>query len=248
MMPGPALVARTAFLSTVTYAHRGLHGPDMIENGMPAFTAALAAGYGIECDVRLSSDGTAFVFHDATLERLTEEQGRFTDRSATELDAIMLREDGPIPRLSTLLKLVAGHAPLLIEIKIDKGERVQPLCGAVRDALREYHGPVAVMSFHPGVSRWFATHAREVTRGLVVTEEGGRGPWGSMKRHLAKYAARPDFLAYDIRDLPSSFANACRRAGMPVLSWTVRSATQWETVRAFADAAIFEEVPEAPHG
>ena len=35
--------------------------------------------------------------------------------------------------------------------------------------------------------------------------------------------ARPDFLAYDIRDLPSRFAAGQRRRGLPVLTWTVRN-------------------------
>ena len=35
------------------------------------------------------------------------------------------------------------------------------------------------------------------------------------------WRARPDFLAYDIRDLPSRFAAAQRAKGMPVLTWTV---------------------------
>ncbi|HKY80169.1 MAG TPA: hypothetical protein VJM09_01690, partial [Sphingobium sp.] len=42
-----------------------------------------------------------------------------------------------------------------------------------------------VMSFNPLALRWFA-------------------------RHLSLWRARPDFLAYDIRDLPSRFATAQR--------------------------------------
>ena len=43
---------RSAFLKPI--AHRGLHdaAKGIIENTVPAFEAAIARGYGIECDVR----------------------------------------------------------------------------------------------------------------------------------------------------------------------------------------------------
>lgn len=241
---------RAAFLGATDYAHRGLHGPGtgFIENSLPAFAAAVEGGFGIECDVHLSADGIVFVFHDDRLDRLTGERGRLTDRTADALDRIALSGDGPIPRLSALLALVGGRIPLLIELKVDRGERAAPLCRAVRDALDDYAGPVAVMSFHPGVARWFRTHAPDVPRGLVVTEEGGRRRWGAAARSLAIRLTAPDFLAHDIRDLPSPFSRQARRRGLPVLSWTVRTAQHWQAVRAHADAAIFEGGPPAHHG
>ena len=52
---------------TVRYAHRGLHGEGRAENSLSGFRAAVDAGYGIELDVRLSSDGELVVFHDDIL-------------------------------------------------------------------------------------------------------------------------------------------------------------------------------------
>ena len=46
-------------------AHRGLWSKDgPPENSLGAFELACEAGYGIELDVQLSSDGEAMVFHD----------------------------------------------------------------------------------------------------------------------------------------------------------------------------------------
>ena len=55
-------------------AHRGLHdvAAGRIENTGPAFEAAIARGYGIECDLRPLIDGTPIVFHDETLTRLID--------------------------------------------------------------------------------------------------------------------------------------------------------------------------------
>ena len=118
--------------------------------------------------------------------------------------------------------------------------RFLPLCLAVRRALEGYRGPVAVMSFDPRVVRWFADHAPHVVRGLVVTEEGQRTLSGRWRRHLALWRAKPEFLAYDVRDLPSRFAAAQRARGLPLLTWTVRSDDLRERAAAHADAAIAE--------
>jgi glycerophosphoryl diester phosphodiesterase len=96
------------------------------------------------------------------------------------------------------------------------------------------------MSFDPRVGYWFARHAPHVPRGLVVTEENARTLWGSLKRHLALWQARPDFLAYDVRDLPSRFAAAQRARGLPVATWTVRTPDLLARARTHADAPIAE--------
>ena len=66
------------------FAHRGLHGAGASENGMAAFNAAIAQGYGAECDVRLSRDGVAMVFHDAALSRVTGVEGVVAGRTAAQ--------------------------------------------------------------------------------------------------------------------------------------------------------------------
>ena len=47
-------------------AHRGLHdlAAGVIENSPSAAQAAIAAGFGIECDVQLTADGEAVVFDE----------------------------------------------------------------------------------------------------------------------------------------------------------------------------------------
>jgi glycerophosphoryl diester phosphodiesterase len=231
-----------AFLTARPFAHRGLHGGGRSENGMAAFGAAIAAGFGIECDVRSSSDGVAMVFHDATLDRLTGEAGRFGDRTARALCGIALRDGGGIPRLADLLALTASTAtPLLVEIKVD-GRRVEGLCAAVLDDIgKAGDAPVAIMSFNPLVARWFAAHTPDGVRGLVVTQRDRRGLRGAIARALALRFARPDFLACDISDLPSPFAARARAHGLPVLSWTVRSPDERARAARHADQIIFEE-------
>lgn len=221
------------------FAHRGLHGEAGPENSRAAFEAAIAAGHGIELDVQASADGEAIVTHDYELERLTEGFGAVRTLGAAELGRIRLKgSDETIPALSEVLALIAGRAPLLIEVKSPE-RRVAGLSRAVIRALDGYQGPVGVMSFNPEVVRRLARLAPQRLRGLVVTEQGKR--WrGLWQRPFALWRAQPDFLAYDIRDLPSRFAAS---SGLPVLTWTVRSAEDRARAADHASQIIYEAPP-----
>ncbi len=244
--PAPE-AARVAFLRARPFAHRGLHGPGVLENSRAAFTAAVDGGFGIELDVQASREGEAFVFHDSELDRLADATGSFAALRGVELEKIRLKGcDETIPRLSEILDLVAGRAPILIEIKIEKGQ-VGVLCLAVRRALEGYNGPVAVMSFHSDVGRWFHEHAPRIVRGMVITEQEasalpdkGRQ---AVERQIGLWRAKPDFLAYDVADFPSRFAGGQRKRGLPVLTWTVRTPEQEAVAARYADEIIFEKPP-----
>ena len=238
--PIPERQARLAALIAKPFAHRGLHGRGIVENSRAAFEAAIAAGHGIELDVQVSGDGQALVIHDYQLERLTEGVGPICGMVSAELEKIRLRGSGEtIPTLAEVLGLIAGRAPLLIEVK-SPGRRVAALSRAVGDALHAYIGPVAVMSFNPEIGRWFAANAPDVLRGLVVTEAGRR--WrGTLTRYLALWRSRAEFLAYDVRDLPSRFASRQRAQGLPVLTWTCRSDADRARAALHADQIIYEK-------
>lgn len=233
--------SRVGWLSGAQFAHRGLHGDGLPENSPSAFAAAVTRGWGIECDVQKSSDDQAMVFHDFALDRLTGESGPVNVRSAAQLAAISLSgSTDTIPTLRALLDQVAGAVPLLIEIKSRRERPVPAICLAVRRALEGYRGPHAIMSFDPRVSAWFARHSPLTPRGLVVTEENDKALAGSLRRHAWLWLAKPDFLAYDIRDLPNRFAASQRKRGMPVATWTVRSPELRERAALHADAPIAE--------
>jgi len=233
--------ARVGWLRAWEYAHRGVHDGQLAENSPGAFSEAIRRGMGIECDVQKSRDGRAMVFHDWTLERLTALQGAVARRDSDELEQVSLRGGSDcIPTLDRLLAQVAGQVPLLIEVKSKSERNPVPLCLAVRRVLEGYQGAVAVMSFDPRVPKWFAMHSPATVRGLVVTEEDARGLGGRLRRRLSLWHAKPDFLAYDVRDFPSRFAAAQRARGLPVLTWTVRSALLRERAAHYADAPIAE--------
>src|SRR5262245_28821237 len=104
-----------AWLTARPVAHRGYHDRDAgrIENTIPAAEAAIARGFAIECDLQLTKDDVAVVFHDDTLDRLTEAMGPVKTRTLTELKGIPLcGTEARIPTLDELLAVIGGRAPL----------------------------------------------------------------------------------------------------------------------------------------
>ena len=239
------MAERVDWLRGAVIAHRGLHDTtrsDAIwaENTLSAFAAAIAAGYGIECDVRLAGDGTAVVFHDATLDRLTHARGPVRDHGMEVLSLLPICGTRVVvPTLVQVLDLVDGRVPLLIEVKVERRENVAALCEAVALVLARYAGPLAIMSFDHRVPQWFAAHAPDVPRGMVVEARDMRG-WRArwrMPRLFSK--AEIEFLAVDIRGLPDDTVARWRET-WPIATWTVRRAVQRDVALAHADALIAE--------
>ena len=221
------------------FAHRGLHGQGRIENSRAAFAAAIEARHGIELDVQAIALGEPVVFHDYDLERLTEARGPVAGLAFEDVPTVRLKgSNETLPMLEETLELISGRVPLLIEIKA-RGPAYHQLCYQVANLLRGYIGPVAVMSFNPEIGRWFSRHEPARLRGLVVTEKGRK--WrGWLARRLALWRSKADFLAYDIRDLPSAFAESAQRRGVKVLTWTVRSVKDRARAAEHADQIIYE--------
>ncbi|HEV7188446.1 MAG TPA: glycerophosphodiester phosphodiesterase [Blastococcus sp.] len=98
--------ARYAFLDGPTplaIAHRG-GAIEHLENTMPAFEACVAQGYSyLETDVRVTADGVLVVFHDATLERVTDRTGRIENLPWSEVATARIGGREPILRLEDLL-------------------------------------------------------------------------------------------------------------------------------------------------
>lgn len=232
--------------------HRGLHDREagIVENTASAVEASIAAGFGMELDLRASEDHQPVVFHDETLERLTEGRGRV---SAHDLETLrhlpMLGTQDRILTLPELLNLVAGRAPLILEVKSEWNDD-RRYEAHIAEALREYDGKVAVMSFDPHCVAAFRSLLPGLPRGLVAEWISRRSYqrrisiWQrfAMRHLLTASIARPHFIAYDVRALPTTATRIARWLGYPLLTWTVRTDAEREKAEKLADAIIFEEI------
>ena len=234
------------FLKTLPIAHRGLHDEALPENSIPAFRAAVEAGYAIETDVHFSKDGKLIVFHDDNLYRMTGDKRNVSGCTLAELRALRLAgTDAGIPTFEELLDEVAGKVPLLIEIKSMKGVEPDRIAGALADALEGYRGSYAVQSFQPFYVKAYKELRPDIACGLLATKnyrKGELGKFHGLKQYLlgrlklAKHV-RADFVSYNAHYLPAPWVTKFK--GIK-LAWTVRSKEEEEAVRPYVDNIIFE--------
>lgn len=227
------------------YAHRGLHGDGRPENSRAAFAAAIAAGYGIELDIRLSADGVPVVFHDDTLDRVCGRPGRVSALTFDELRQVSLGACGEtVPSFAEVLELVAGQVPLLIEIKGEDSNTA--ICAAAAELLDNYDGLFSVQSFNPLYLRWFNRNRPAYFRGLLYSnlfkEKNSQSFLNRcvLSAMLLNFLACPDFVAYchtRPHELPLWICRDLFR--IPCLCWTVRS--EAEASRCVPEVSIIFE-------
>lgn len=238
-------------------AHRALHDRTQgrPENSLPAIEAAIAAGYAIEIDLHLSADGQPVVFHDDTLERLTDATGAVSRRSAADLQRLtLLGTPATIPTLAQVLAAVAGRVPLLIEIK-DQSQRMGVTDGrleaATAQALADYTGPVAVMSFNPSSMAHMARLAPQIARGLTTYSFPARDfptnaglEQTALRESLAAIAhfdaVEASFISHHWHDLTRPRVAELRAQGAALLCWTIRSPAEEAQARVLAQNITFE--------
>jgi len=234
-------------------AHRGLHdiADGRPENSLAGARAAIKHGYGIELDLQMSKDGVPMVFHDYSLERLTDQLGAVAKRTAAELGAICLKHgDECIPTLEAFLSVVDGQVPLLIEFK-DQDGALGPNVGALEQAtcaiLKDYNGPAALMSFNPHSIAKAAEFAPDIPRGLVT------GPFLTKDWLFVPEVRRVElagivdydrigacFISHNVMHLEDAVVAYRKQQGAAILCWTVRTAMIEKIAREVADNITFE--------
>ena len=213
----------------VKFAHRGLHDDTKAENSLSAFAAAVECGYGIELDVRLSKDGELVVFHDDTLDRMTEVKGRVDSFTAEELSKIRLGgTEDCVPTFRQVLEIVDGKVPLLVEMKEDLGK--YGVAKKTAEMLKEYRGEYIVESFNPLSLAHFGTLMPEVAKGLLCTNYLRNPKTRNIKTFIVQnmllnFRCKPDFISYDHAEWRDGGISMIRTfyPGTPLVCWTVRT-------------------------
>ncbi len=241
-------------LQSTDYAHRGLHGHGVPENSLAAFRRARDAGFGIELDVRLSRDGKIFVFHDESLYRMCKVKHKLSECHSDYLSKLSLKDSWEsIPTLKSVLELVDGNVPLLIEVKGNRlDKRTKALCKRLSEALDSYHGAFAVQSFSPEVLSYFKKYRPRFARGLLVTSLKGERGKRAVKNSFLRFAlnhmltnvlCRPDFISVEGSLIHEpAFVLATKLFRAKGFVWTVRTDRQHAYCREHGLYTIFENI------
>lgn len=248
-----SLIGRThhkglANLRGWAYAHRGLHGNGVPENSMAAFRLAKEAGYGIEFDLHLLSDGNLAVIHDAKLDRTTGCSGNIEDLTTEDLCKYRLEgTEETIPQFQQVLDLFAGEAPLIVELKCENNNYAA-LCETACKMLDSYTGPYCMESFDPRCIHWLRKNRPDIIRGQLsydyIKKHSKKHPvylQFLLAYNMLNFLTKPDFIAYHFETRKTLSNWICRKIwGIQGVSWTIRSQKDFDIAVKEGWLPIFE--------
>jgi glycerophosphoryl diester phosphodiesterase len=233
------------------FAHRG--GGSQDENTLAAFTAAAAEGFAyLETDVRLSSDGVLYAFHDATVDRVTDGSGAVAELSSGELDALRVHGPAAEPpaRFEDLLRALP-RAHWNVDLKSDGA--AEALVRIVAEAGAQDRVLVAS----------FASSHRRRAQALMPELAGSAGPWlvaasvvlGPLAVPLLRRAKAKGIVAlqvpvrqYGVRVVRAAWVRRLHAAGVQAHVWVIDEARQMRELVALGVDGLMTDRPEVLAG
>ncbi len=241
-MNGPAK-AGWAFLDwegPIAVAHRG-GAAEQPENTMAAFAASVSLGYHyVETDVHATADGELLVFHDHTLDRVTDMTGEIATMPYAALrDA---RVGGaPIPRLEDLL---GAWPDLRVHIDAKHLQAAAPLVAAIDRTAA--HDRVCIGAF----SDRTVAALRRLSRGRICTWMGRAEILSLRLASLGLPAPRSvaGCTQVPVRQgrlplLDRRFVATAHRRGVGVHAWTINDRPEMERLLGLGVDAILSDRP-----
>lgn len=235
----------TAPSTVLVFAHRGFgdHGPD---NSLFAVESALAAGMdGVDVDGQFTSDGELVIFHDLSVDRLTSDTGRVSNKTAAQMLALDL---GPRydPRISgamvrtfeDFVRTAKGRGILMVELKVPGMKATGIEARAVEVIQRhQAHAGVVLSSFNPLVLRRLKKLDPQVRTALIFMDTNWNPelvaeikpgdlvnlPWPVRQewiRRAIRKLVKPDFLSIN-HEVDQRVIDRLIAKGWPAFIWTV---------------------------
>lgn len=144
----------SAFIKTMLVAHAG-KGYGAPENTLPAFQAAIDAGFGFECDIQMSVDHQIFAAHNPTASAYGGRNVPFKEMQWAEISQIRFRGQ-PLPRFEDILALMRDGQKSFVEVKEAAGTEIVPYIKAA----------VENQSVATSANMLFISFDREICRAL----------------------------------------------------------------------------------
>jgi glycerophosphoryl diester phosphodiesterase len=219
------------------------------ENTLESFAIAHHAGLSwIECDAKLTKDGTVILLHDDTLDRTTNGHGNVADTNFDDIEAL---EAGSwfsdhfagikIPTLEETLDFcIDRNIGLNIEIKpcpgrdIDTAEAVLDLVSRVVDAPDQ----VLISSFSLGALETAQEMAAHYKRGLLLESDYPEN-WADIASHLLV-----DTVNIDGRSAQAEEIRHFVGYGVPVLAYTINDLARAKLLYSLGVTGVFSDVPD----
>ncbi|SDW97636.1 glycerophosphoryl diester phosphodiesterase [Arthrobacter sp. yr096] len=227
----PYFLRKDGSVGPLAFAHRGF-SLDGLENSMAAFRAAVELGtVHLETDVHTTSDGVLLVFHDSSLDRVTDSAGDIASLTASEVSAARIGGIEPVP---TFDELVSALPTARLNLDVKDWNSVGPMAKAIEK--HGIHDRVLVTSFSDRrrravlklLSRPVATSAGS-TLTAVFALLGPVLPVPLARKLLAGVDVFQVPVRYGLfRVVTPGFIGRAHRLGLQVHVWTINDPAEME--------------------
>ncbi|MEZ4854291.1 glycerophosphodiester phosphodiesterase [Flavobacterium sp.] len=218
--------------------HRGAKGY-VVENTLASFQKAINLGVnGIELDVHCCASGELVVFHDFTLDRLTNGTGAISNFSLSELKKIKIDNDYEIPTLVEVLQLVNKKCFLNVELK--GKQTAEPVFQLLLKYMNEQNWQPTdfiVSSFQFDELKQFASFQSEIP--LAILTQASVNQAIEWAQQFNAKAIHPHFSL-----LTKENCTKAKDFGLQINTWTVNEYAAIEYIKRFEIDGIISDFPD----
>jgi len=218
--------------------HRGAKGYS-IENTLESFQKAIELNVdAIELDVHVCKSGELIVFHDFTLERLTNGEGEVAKFTLEQLKKLKISEKHKIPTLIEILELIDKRCNINIELK--GHNTAQPVSKIIEDYVQNKNWKYSnfiISSFQYEELSHFSQLNSNIP--LAVLTQASVEQAIEWAIEFKATHIHPHFSL-----LTTDNCNFAKEKGLKINTWTVNDTIDIEHVKKFRIDGIISDFPD----
>lgn len=218
--------------------HRGAMGHET-ENSLASVQKALDLGVDmIEIDVFKITTGEVVVFHDQTVDRLTNGPGNIEEYNISDLSRLILDGGHKIPMIQDVLKLIDNRVVLNIELKgANTADKINHTIKFYTESRGWSPDNFIISSFNWDELRSMRKFNDSIA--IAVLTEDNPLEAIDVAKELNAVAINPYF-----KNLNADVAKKIKQAGFKIYTWTVNEPEDIEAMTNLGVDGIITNFPE----
>lgn len=235
---GTMILSCTPKQNPLVIGHRGARG-HLAENTLPSIAKAIELGVdGIEIDIFKCASGELVVFHDQTLEKLTNSKGYIEQLTLDSIRKIDVLNGFTIPTLEEVLDLINGRVFLNIELK---GTQTAILTNEIILSYFERKewdlSKILISSFNWEELEIFYSVNSEVSIAILTEDD----PLDAIPiaKQLNAVAINPEYVSLNTGNI-----DKIKKEGLKIFTWTVNDPQEIKDVITLGVDGIITDFPE----
>ena len=235
---GTMILSCTPKQNPLVIGHRGARG-HLAENTLPSIAKAIELGVdGIEIDIFKCASGELVVFHDQTLEKLTNSKGYIEQLTLDSIRKIDVLNGYTIPTLEEVLDLINGRVFLNIELK---GTQTALLTNEIILSYFERKewdlSKILISSFNWEELEIFYSVNSEVSIAILTEDD----PLDAIPiaKQLNAVAINPEYVSLNTGNI-----DRIKKEGLKIFTWTVNDPQEIKDVITLGVDGIITDFPE----